>query len=359
VSGEVRPMRLSGRLASARPHTLARWLAPLARWLAPLALTVALFAAAPPAGAGGLIVIPRPATGQGLSYFKLSIAPAGLARAGDVVLRNPTRGTLRIKLDPVAGETIDTLGSTYAQVGTGTRATGAARWVRLPLRRLALAPGSTMAVPVWVRSPAGTQPGDVLAGVSIEAADQRPTAASPSGLSIASVVRYVIGVEVSTPGPRRPRVVFTGAQMVRTPSASAFTLLARNAGNVILQGVQGAVRVTRGARTVLARRLGPGTFVTDSSIAYPLPAPGEHPREGARYRVRAYLRYPGGIARLDTGVEFGHNAAAIQQRYSLPHPSSGSSTAWWPFALLAAALGYGLVMTILMLRNRRRSIQSA
>jgi hypothetical protein len=309
----------------------------------------------PPARAAsspGLVVIPVPASGPALSYFKLSARHGHAVQAGTIGLRNPSARALRVVLAPVEGQTIDTLGSTYAP--TGSRAYGPARWLRVGRRAVTLAPGQTIVVPISVAVPSTAQPGDYLAGVSVEALDQQAQSVKRHGVSIASVERYAIGVETSIPGARHPAIRFTGADLQRQPGGLAFLLDARNSGNVILQGVHGAVRVTRAGRTVLARSLGPGTFVTASRIAYPVPAFGETPAQGTRYRITAELRYPGGVARLDTTVVFGHRQAVVQQQYGGPRAPGGGTTAWWKIALLVAVILYGLATTTMLLRRRTR-----
>jgi hypothetical protein len=339
-----------------RPFRARRNRGPGARAVALVALVAALAAGQPVsdsfASAGGLIVIPKPASGAPLSYFKLSLARGRGAEAGTITLQNQSSRPLRARLAAVAGLTLDTLGSSYAPPGSRPR--GTVRWLRLGKRQVKLDPGASLAVPVSVLVPRKARPGDYLAGVSIEALGQR-TESSGRGVSIASVVRYAIGVETTVPGKRRPKIEFTGARAERQPSSLVFLLDARNRGNVILQNVAGKALVTRGRRVVANVQLGPGTFVTRSSISYPVPTPRERPREGSVYRVRAYLRYAGGIARLDTLVRFGRADAQRQQAYGGPKtPSRGSNLPAWLVALLAAVVLYGLAMTVLLVRRRRR-----
>jgi hypothetical protein len=308
----------------------------------------------PPARAAsspGLVVIPVPASGPALSYFKVATQRGHAAKAGTIGLRNPSPRPLRVVLSPVEGRTIDTLGSTYAPAGT--RVNGPARWLRVGRRAVTLAPGQTTAVPISVAVPSMAQPGDYLAGVSVEALGQQAQSVKRHGVSIASVERYAIGVETSLPGARHPAIRFTGAALRRQPAGLTFLLQARNSGNAILQGVHGTVRVTRAGRTVLARPLGPGTFVTATSIAYPVPAFGQTPPQGTRYRITAKLLYPGGVARLDTTVVFGHRQAVIQQQYGGPR-APGGGTAWWKIALIVLAILYGIATTVLLLRRRAR-----
>lgn len=319
-----------------------------------LACALGALSQAPSASAqqpAGLVVIPHSASEPALSYLVLHTRAGRTARAGSIELLNPTSRPLRVALAPVDAETLDTLGSAY--LPGGSRIDGATRWLRLRRHVLTLAPHARATTTVDVRVPRDARPGDYLSGVSIEALGQ--LAAERKVLArtaTASVVRYAIGVETTLPGARRPLIRFTGATVRSAPAGLTFELDARNRGNVILQGVHGQVRIARGGRTVLSRTLSTGTFVAGTSIAYPVPAFGQHPPEGTRYAIKASLHYPGGVAYLDTTVTFGHRAAEAQRRFG-GAPSGGRGD-WWKVALPAAAILYGLITTILLLRRRRR-----
>jgi hypothetical protein len=320
-------------------------------------LAIAALALAAPQPAlstpAGLVVIPHPISEPGLSYFKLAIGAGRSRETGAIELLNPTSRWLRVALARVDGETLGTLGSAYAQ--PGSPAHGSTLWLAPANRTLALPPRGSVTVPVSVSVPQGVAPGDYLSGISVEALDQRTRRVSRKGVSVASVARYAIGVEVSVPGPRNPLLQFTGAKLEREPSGLAFLLLARNSGNAILQGVHGFVRISRAGHLVVSRPIEAGTFVTGTSIAYPVTAFQETPAQGTRYRISAWLRYPGGIARLETTVAFGHRQAVIQQQYTHATPSHGDGTPWWLLAGAGAVIAYALFTTILLLRRRTRS----
>jgi hypothetical protein len=305
--------------------------------------------AAPPSG---LVVIPRPTSQPGLSYFKLRARPGTAAQPGAVELQNPTAKLLRVLLAAVDGETLGTLGSAYAP--PGSRPHGSTLWLRVPRQTIVLPPRSSVTVPVSLAIPLSASPGDYLSGLSVEALDQRSRRVSRKGVSIASVARYAIGVEVSVPGPRHSLIQFTGAEIQRQPAGLTFQLRARNAGNTILQGVHGFVRITRGGRPVVSRPIESGTFVTGTSIAYPVTAYQQNPGQGTRYRILAWMAYSGGIARLDTGVTFGHSQALIQQQYRHPGAATAGGTAWWKIAGIVAVILYALATTIMLLRRRAR-----
>jgi hypothetical protein len=304
------------------------------------------------ASPGGLVVIPHPVSQSGLSYFKLSPRPGTTAQAGTIELRNPTATALRVVLVPVDGETLSTLGSSYAP--PGSRPHGSTLWLHLATRNVTLAPGASSLVPVSVSVPAGAHAGEYLSGVSIEALDQGARDVKKKGVSIASVSRYAIGTEVSLTGPRRSLIQFTGATVRREPAGMSFTLKARNTGNTILQGVYGRVRITRAGQLVTRQPLGRGTFVAHTRIAYPVNAFRQTAPEGTRYHITAWMRYRGGIARLDTTVSFGHRAAVAQEQYGGP-PATAPGTAWWKIAAAIAAVLYAMFTTFLLLRRRRRS----
>ncbi len=350
----------------ARPRSCPRmrrcvWMSHRAAALAAVALLGGLCggASARAGSAPSLIVIPSPASGPSLSYFKLSVGHGKLAQAGTIGLRNPTGRRIRVQLDPVAGKTIDTLGSTYGLPGSVGH--GPAGWLRLGRRTVTLARGATAVVPIAVQVPGNARPGDYLAGVAVEQLGQQAQSVRRGGVSTASVVRYAIGVETSIPGPRRPLIQFTGARLEHQPAGLSFLLQARNPGNVILQSVAGGVLITRGSRVVARASLGPGTFVTGTSIAYPILTPHERPPEGTVYRVRAYLRYAGGTARLDTLVRFGRAAAVSQQSYGGPKVARSSGLPGWLVAALAvlgvtlASLG---VACLYLARRRREGARS-
>jgi hypothetical protein len=319
-----------------------------------LASASAAFAPATPASAAPappFIVIPQPAAGAPASYFQIHAGPGHTTRAGVLLLRNATSRKLNLLVDPVDGLTATTLGSAYAD--RGSAAHGSTPWTMLSARRITLAPRGSATVAVAVAVPSGTTPGDYLSGVAIQAAGAPETQRLRSNLSISSVTRYAVGVEVMVPGPRSPRITLTGASLERRPAGLTFLLDASNRGNVILTGVTGSILVTKGSRTVASTVIGPGTFVTRSSIVYPLTAPREEPAPGTVYRLRAVMRYRGGVARLDRYLTFGFKQAVVQQHFGGPKVTSSGSVPWLVLALVALAAA-ALALVALVIAKRRR-----
>jgi hypothetical protein len=308
-------------------------------------LTPSAMAAAPPP----MIVQVHPASGEVRSYFDFPAKPGKSAAAGTLELRNRLHRKVTVLVDPIDGLTASTLGSAYSVRGRPVHSS--ARWTRLSDRRIELGPRGRAEVDVNVLPPAGAEPGDYLSGIGVQAAGAGKSKSNGS-LAISSVERYAVGVLVRLPGPRHPLIRFTGARVEQEAAGVTFYLSARNRGNVILQDVKGSQLITRGEQVVAKGPMGPGTFVTGTSIDYPVLVPREQAREGSEYRVRAVLRYRGGIARLDTLVRFGHRSAVRQQQLDGEKKSSSNNILG---LLLAAGAGAALLGFLVFLLWRRRS----
>jgi hypothetical protein len=259
-----------------------------------------------------------------------------------------------VRLDPVGALTASTLGSAYTTPGSAV--SKQATWLQLTSRRVIMPPHGHVTLPVTTLVPAGTAAGDYLSGISVEALGQGRKPTMHGNIAVSSIQRYAVGLLLSVPGPRHPLIRITSARIAREPAGLTFYLHALNPGNSILKKVRGRLLITRGSRTVARSKIGPGTFVNGTSIDYPLLVPREEPREGAFYRVRAYMRYRGGIARFDNMIRFGHKAAEAQQDFGGRPLSDGRSGI--PVWLVVLAFGVAFVvalLTLLIFLRRRRT----
>ena len=321
---------------------------------AAIAAAFAPCAAATASHAPAVTVAVHPASGPSTSYFTLSSRAGDTVTAGTLELDNPRKRRAVVRIDPVGALTASTLGSAYGVAGSAISRQAA--WVGLPTRRIVLAPGATVRLPVTVAVPRGIGAGDYLSGISVEALGQHHQARVRGNIAVSSIQRYAVGMLVKVPGPRSPLIHITSARIAREPAGLTFYLHARNAGNAILQNVRGRVLITRGHRTVARAPLGPGTFVTGTSIDYPLLVAREQPREGASYRVRAFMRYQGGIARFDSKVTFSHAAAKAQQDFGGRPLTDGRSSGIATWLVVASGLllaVFFLIALFIFLRRRR------
>jgi Bacterial protein of unknown function (DUF916) len=322
------------------------------RLLSVVPLILASLSTAAPASAASPSVFVRVHQASGLvsPYFQLDARPDKTVTAGSLQVVNPSSKKVTVQLAAVNALTTNTLGSAYALQGVAPR--GTTTWLRLGRRSITIAPRSSQSVKVSLEVPASATPGDYLTGVSVQALGQVQTASASHGVAIGEIDRYAIGVEATLPGPRHPAIHFTGASVTREPAGLAFLLAAGNSGNVILKNVHGWVRVTTGNRQVAKATITPGTFVSGTSISYPVLSRTEQPTPGSSYRIQAALYYQGGVARLDKVVTFSHAAAVKQQSYGgRKLPQSGPPWLW--IAIAAALIGAVAGIRLAILRRRR------
>jgi hypothetical protein len=317
------------------------------------AALAAAFAPAAAAAPPDITVAVHSLSGAGSSYFTLTGRPGGPARAGTLEIENRRAKRVAVRLDPVGALTASTLGSAYTAPGAAISKQAA--WIQLPTRRIVLGPRGRVSLPVSAVVPGGTPAGDYLSGISVEALGQEKPVRMRGNIAVSSVQRYAVGVLVDVAGPRHRLIRITSARITREPAGLTFYLHAQNAGNAVLKNVRGQVLVTRGRRTVARLKIGPGTFVNGTSVDYPVLVPREEPREGAFYRVRAFMRYRGGIARFDNMVRFGHKAAETQQDFGGRPLSDGRSgiPVWLVVAAFGAAFVAALLGLLIFLRRRR------
>src|SRR3954470_14763212 len=257
---------------------------PPAKLIAFVALVAAIACpgAARAAPAPPMTVELHQASGLPVSYFLLQARPGRHVSAGTLELRNRRARPITVLLDPIDAVTATTLGSAYEVRGLPIH--GPARWTRLARRRVVLGPHARADVAVNVLPPEGADPGDYLSGIGVQARERPQQTKAQGNVAVSSTQRYAVGLEVQLPGPRHPLIQLTRANVKREPAGIALSIFGRTPGNVILQNVHGRALITKGRRVVARMPMGPGTFVTETSIAYPIPTPREQPREGTVYR---------------------------------------------------------------------------
>jgi hypothetical protein len=307
------------------------------------------------AGVGGITVRPEQRTGDAftpVAFLDLSSKPGARTIAGRLLIRNVEPRDLTVELDTVDALTASNLGSAYTV--SGARARGHTRWLGLSARRIVLASGATAKVAITALPATSAKPGDYLAGISVETVGQRKAPKAKTRMAVSTSERYVVGVQMRIPGRRVPRLGFTRATVEGFPAGVTFLLGARNRGNVMLKGVHGQISVYRRGNRIATAEVGPGTFVTGTSARLRLLAATERPRAGTKYRLRAWLRYKGGIARFDDEVVFGKRQERARSGYVGPG-ATGSGGAGVPLALAVAFALAAMAGILLALRKHRRT----
>jgi hypothetical protein len=169
--------------------------------LAALAVTTSALPAAAigPGGNGGFSLTPVPRSdGQAVPYFTLTVA-AGDSVSDIVVIRNLGHETEKLKLVASAGVTAANGGSAFSP--TFGHCTGAGCWVTGLPGTVTLPVGTDERLVFTVHVPAGTAPGQYLAGLSAEPAERpQPVRVGSNGTSKAQAVvieQVNVGVAVT------------------------------------------------------------------------------------------------------------------------------------------------------------------
>ena len=175
-------------------------------------------------------------------------------------------------------------------------------------------------------------------------------------MAVSASRRYVVGVQMRTPGPRVARVGLSRGAVEGFPAGVTFLLTARNSGNVMLKDVRGRISVYRGERLIGTAPVGPGTLVTGTSARLQLLALKERPRAGTKYRMRARLHYRGRTARFDDEVVFGDGQERAQESYGRSGRSGGEGGGIsLPLAIaLALALAVALIAAATLAGRRHQ-----
>jgi hypothetical protein len=156
-------------------------------------------AAAPAGGNGQFGLTPVPdSAGRVAPYFMLTMA-AGETVTDTALVSNEGQVAEKLKLSRATGVTAGNGGSAFSQEFQGCSGTGC--WVGGVTAEVALPAGGTEKLPFTVRVPAGTPPGQYLAGLTVESATPPPSVkVGSNGRATARAIiveRVTVGVAVT------------------------------------------------------------------------------------------------------------------------------------------------------------------
>lgn len=326
-------------------------------------------AAATPAatpGASAFAIAPEPQADPAVTapgYFVYELA-AGTEATGSVRLQNLSPEPVTIELAAVDAETAQAGGSAFAAADASPVAVGA--WVLLDEPRVTLEPGGEASVGFSVQPPAGTRPGQYLAGlVAFVPAEPSGTPASGStqaGAGITMQTRYVIGVQVNVPGDWASSLTITGASALEYPSGTQLGIEMRNDGDTFLQP-SGSVTLSNAAATpILTEPIQLGTFITGTSMIYPIPWPGA-PNPGD-YGVSVQLAYADDLVASYSGMLNVSDTApaaapapgedAQPAVAPAPAPAPSPIQPWMIYAIGGMLLLIVILLALLVIRGSRR-----
>jgi hypothetical protein len=322
-------------------------------------VTPVLPAAAAPAGGNGqfgLTPVPDSA-GRVAPYFMLTMA-AGQSVTDTALVSSEGQVAETLKLSRAAGVTAGNGGSAFSRKLQGCSGTGC--WVSGLAGEVTLPAGAAAQVPFTVRVPAGTPPGQYLAGLSVAAATPpRSVRVGSNGRSTARAViieRVTVGVAVTvgvlSQMTTRLRIPGVSGQAIG-PTARLNMELA-NTGQTFAHGTGQASCTAAGRSHSFAVHA--ATVLPHDQAVIAVNAPGLP--EGATMPCAVWLRYGNGLIARWAGPV----TVPAEPRARIIHTGRGAYSSIpyngipaWAIALLAigALVLAALVVLLVRLRLRR------
>lgn len=228
-----------------------------------------------------------------------------------------------------------TSGAVYANAGVPLKRAG--RWLAPQRSTLTVPPRSQRTASFTVDVPAGTPPGDHLAGIALQAMHPQR---SKGRFSVTEIFRVVVGVEVIVPGPAKAAARLTHLSLAALPGTHIASVVADigNAGGLLCKPTLSVTLRGAGRARTVVRHL--DTVLGGDTIPFPLPWPVT--LKSGLYRVSATATGCGPTARL---AALARNGAALRgTAASAPVPvhtiiKKTGSGGLVPIALAALALG--------------------
>ncbi len=287
-------------------------------------------------------------TNHNRGYFLFRMR-TGAAHTGYLEAFNSGKQPLTLRVYAVDGLTGVTSGVVYAN--HADRVAGAGAWLRPSTRRVVLAPGTRKRVGFRLRVPAGTRPGDYLAGFALENAHP---ATSAGRFQVKEVVRTVVGVEVVVPGPARARIRLGAVGLKALPgtTASAVTVPLTDTGRLLCKPVLTVSVAGRGVRRTETHAL--DTVLPGDRIAYPFA--WAHSLPPGHYEIRATATHCGSaaVAHGPSTLSTGLTRPGPQSTIRVIAPPPAGSSAWLLMgAVGAGGLALGAAGTLMARRGRR------
>ncbi len=310
-----------------------------------------------PAQAGGKTsdaVAAKPAPGSSISpggWFLLDTEP-GATITQSIRVKNTNTHTVSAQVEAVDATTSDHTGVQLGRPGGAVASVG--RWIVVSTPEITLQPDEQRDVSFTVRVPAGTGPGQYLAGVNVYvplANHSTPPAAPRNGVSLGMDLQFrrAIAVEVDIPGARAPKMVVTGAAPKASSQGIELGIHMANQGNAFAHG-KGVVRIPD---TNTDFSFDMDTFVPGTAIVFPMlwtksVVPGKH-------QVEVDIDYEGGRRTTWNGVVAIEGSGKGALEAALRNvKAQGSSGGFNWLLLLAAILLLAFVGGAIAMRRRAR-----
>jgi hypothetical protein len=229
-----------------------------------------------------------------------------------------------------------------------------------------IAPSEQRLIAFSMRPPAGTAPGQYLAGIAAYVANEPSdeaivTAANQAGAGINLQTRYVIGVQIDVPGEWRPSLAITGASALEQPSGTKLGIDLRNNGDIFLKPTGSVTLTDASGKQLLTQPIRIDTVLPGTEMVYPIAWPGV-PAAGT-YDVIVELAYADDLVASYRGqIAVSDDAPVAPPRAGDPlaavapmTPPPASVPTWMIYTLGLLLLAVVILLALNLLRNSRRA----
>lgn len=302
---------------------------------------------------------PQGATGS-LRYFVLHVRP-GQTLTRQVRVSNLGDRPGNVLLYAVDATTGQTSGAVYQGDNLARQDVGA--WTRLGRHTLRLAPGQAQLVNVRIHVPKGVAPGTHLGGIVAESrtlAGHRAIRRGHGSFRIRIRNLTVTAVQLELPGPRTPRMGFTGTvQGGGEPGGHQAILVGlQNSGDMLLKPTLSMHVDNSDGRQVQVAHPALDTFVPRTQILYPVPVLG-HALPPGRYMAHlAVDDRHGHVTRAN--IPFTISAKQVKQVFGKNSPlAQGGGGSWLSYLPWVLAVLFAVAAAILYRRQRHASMGPA
>jgi hypothetical protein len=266
-----------------------------------------------------------------------------------VIVSNSGAAPVELRVDPVDGVSAVTPGAGYHNPPVPLRAAG--RWVKPDASQVTVPAGGQTSVGFSVHVPAGTVPGNHLAGLAFQ--DANPLH-SGGRFSITEVIRAVVGISIVVPGPASPQIRLRHISLSALPGTQVPAAVIRlvDAGRKLCKPKLVVSLSARGrpAQTV-TRRL--DTLLPGNVISFPFEWP--KPLGAGTYRASVSASGCGAKQHLGAVLKLGGKlagTAADPQSRPSARPASGGGIPL-PLVLLIGVAGIALGSGVALRYGRR------
>lgn len=222
-------------------------------------------------GQGGQTFGIGPADAAAGPYFIYTLDP-GASKSDKALVSNYTGAAMT--LQAFAADAVTATGGGTAFGARGEKKTGVGEWISMNQGELNLAPGAAVSVPVTVTVPAGTHPGDYVAGLVVQAP---PKAGAVGNVSASVTERAGVAILVHVPGATKEKLAIGTACFNQETGSRYFEVPVKNQGDILTAAAGTFKLETEAGERVFDRPVELGAVIPTLDTVFRVDSPQDPP----------------------------------------------------------------------------------